>query len=111
MRKFLGSFIIFIILLTPFVLQAATLTNPLATTDIRTVIGRLIQAMLGVTGSIALLMFIWGGFQWLISGGDPEKVKKGKETLKWSTFGIAMIVGAYMLVSTIVTALESGTVL
>ena len=90
---------------------AAELTNPLGTTDIRVVIARIIQAILGVTGAIALLMFIYGGFCWLISAGRPEEIKKGKEIIKYATLGLAVIVGASMIVKTIVSALESGTVL
>lgn len=108
-RLFFSGLAIFLLAL-PHVLLAAELTNPLATTDVSTIIGRLIQALLGITGAIALLMFILGGFHWLISGGSPEKVKKGKDTLIWAVIGLAVIIGAYMLVSTIVTALESGTV-
>ncbi len=93
----------------PRLSHAAALTNPLGTTDLTVIIARLIQAILGITGAIALLMFIWGGFQWLISAGSPEKVKKGKETLTWAVIGLAVIVGAYMLVSAVVSALESGT--
>lgn len=89
---------------------AAVLSNPLGTTSIQVIIGRLIRAMLGVTGSIALLMFIWGGFLWLISAGEPEKVKKGKDAMKWATLGLVVIMGAYMIVNTIITALESGTI-
>lgn len=109
MHKILRYLTIELLLGAPLLLHAASLTNPLATTEVSTVIGRLIQALLGITGAIALLMFIWGGFQWLISGGSPEKVKKGKETLIWAVIGLAVIVGAYMLVSAVVSALESGT--
>lgn len=98
------------ILLLPMTTRAAELTNPLHTTDIRDVIGRIIQAILGVTGSVALLAFIYGGFLWLISAGNPDQVKKGKEVMKWAVLGLAVIIGAYMIVSTIVTAFESGTV-
>ena len=99
-----------IALVWPASALAAVLSNPLGTTSIQVIIGRLIRAMLGVTGSIALLMFIWGGFLWLISAGEPEKVKKGKDAMKWATFGLVVIVGAYMIVNTIVKALESGTI-
>ncbi|KKW32635.1 MAG: hypothetical protein UY76_C0021G0006 [Candidatus Uhrbacteria bacterium GW2011_GWA2_52_8d] len=99
-----------LLLLTPTSVIAAELTNPLGTTDIRTVIGRLIQAILGITGAVALLMFIYGGFLWLISAGESKKVEKGKDVMKWAILGIAVIVGAYTIVSTIVTALESGTI-
>lgn len=90
--------------------SAATLTNPLGTTNIRTVIGRLITAILGVVGAIALLMFVYGGFLWLISAGVPDRVKKGKEVMKWAVLGLVVIVGAYTIVRAIVTALESGTI-
>jgi hypothetical protein len=90
--------------------QAAVLTNPLGTTDLRIIIARVISAILGVTGSIALLMFIYGGFMWLISAGDDKRVKAGKDTLKWATIGLVVIVAAYTLVSTIITALETGSV-
>lgn len=90
--------------------SAAELVNPLSTTNINEVFGRLIQAMLGVTGSIALLMFVYGGFLWLISGGEADKVKKGKEVMKWSILGLVVIIGAYTIVRAVVTALESGTI-
>ena len=98
------------LLVWPASALAAVLSNPLGTTSIQVIIGRLIRAMLSISGSIALLMFIWGGFLWLISAGEPEKVKKGKDAMKWATFGLVVIVGAYMIVNTIVKALESGTI-
>ena len=110
MKNFIRMGIIAFLTLLPSIVWSAELTNPLGTTDVRIVIGRLIQALLGVTGAIALLMFVWGGFQWLISGGTPEKVKKGKETLIWAIIGLAVILGAYMLISTLVIAFNSGIV-
>lgn len=88
----------------------ASLQNPLGTTDIRVFIGNIIKAALGLAGSIALLMFVWGGVQWLISGGKPEMIKKGKDTLIWATLGIVVIFTAYTLVNVLVKALASGQV-
>ena len=101
--------IISLITFLPTTVLAAELTNPLGTTNITTVIGRLITSILGVTGSIALLMFVYGGFLWLISAGDPKMVTKGKEVMKWAILGLVVIVGAYTIVRAIVSALESGT--
>ena len=109
MKKSLYILLSAILVSLPTLSYAATLTNPLGTTNVRTVIGRLIQAILGVTGSIALLMFVYGGFLWLISAGRPEEVKKGKEAMKWAALGLIVIVGAYTIVRAIVSALESGT--
>jgi len=73
------------------------LDDPLKTGgDIRVVFGRIIQLMTGISGSIALAAFVWGGFQMLIADGDSSKIEKGKNTLKYATFGLIMIFGAYV---------------
>jgi uncharacterized membrane protein YjfL (UPF0719 family) len=53
---------------------------------------------MGLVGSIALLMFIYGGFTWMTSGGSAEKVKKGREILMWSAIGLVIIFASYGLV-------------
>lgn len=89
------------------------LCNPLGdnVVDVRIVVGRVIKAILGISGVAALLMFVWGGFQWLISGGSPEKVKKGKETLTWAVIGLVVIFTAYILVSALIRTLTSGAII
>ncbi len=83
--------------------------NPLKTSSLHIIIGRLIRALLGLSGAIALLMFVWGGFLWLTSRGEPAQVTKGKETLKWATIGLVVIFMAYMLVNAVIAALTQGT--
>ncbi len=83
------------------------LVNPLGTTSIPQLIGRVIKAILGIVGSIALLMFIWGGFLWMTAAGEAKKVEKGKETLVWATVGLATIFFAYAAVSFVIGAITS----
>ncbi|OGL62694.1 hypothetical protein A3C09_02330 [Candidatus Uhrbacteria bacterium RIFCSPHIGHO2_02_FULL_47_44] len=99
----------YLIFLLPLVTHAE-LINPLGTTSIEGFIGRLIKAILGLSGSVALLMFVWGGFQYLWSGGDPKKVEKGKETLKNAVLGIVIIFFSYTLVNTLIKILATGAV-
>lgn len=88
---------------------APTLPNPLGgTTDIRTIIGRVISAALGISGSIALLMFVWGGLQWLTSGGSPERIKKGKDTIVWAVLGLVLIFGSYAILNFVLGAILSA---
>lgn len=79
------------------VLAATELSNPLGTTDIRVLAGNIIKAILGLSGVAALVMFIWGGVQWIISGGKKETVEKGKQTLLWAALGLCFIFIAYAL--------------
>jgi len=58
-------------------------------------IGRIINSALGIVGSLALLMFIYGGFVWLTSAGSSDKVTKGKNILVWATIGLVVIFMSY----------------
>jgi len=61
-------------------------------------IARVIQAVLGIVGSLALLMFIFGGLTWMTSAGSPDKVTKGKNILIWTSIGMLIIFTSYTLV-------------
>jgi hypothetical protein len=74
------------------------LSNPLSVNSPQALIGNIINSILGVVGSIALIMFIYGGFTWLTSGGSAENVKKGKDIIIWATIGLAVIFLSYGLV-------------
>lgn len=82
------------------------LPNPLGeVTDISQIVGNVLRALFGILGSIALLMFIYGGFTWLTSGGAAEKIQKGKDTMVWAVLGIAIVFAAYTIVNFVIDAL------
>lgn len=87
-----------------------TLYNPLGEEDARVIVGRVIKGVLSVIGSLALLMFMYGGVLWLTSGGNPEMVKKGKEILIWTTLGIVVIFASYAIVNALLFAITTGNV-
>lgn len=61
--------------------------------------------ILGITGSLALLFFVYGGFLFLTSRGNTEQVAKGKTVLTQAAIGIIIIFGAYIGVSFLVKAI------
>ncbi|MDA2922147.1 pilin [Patescibacteria group bacterium AH-259-L07] len=67
--------------------------------------GRIIKAVLGVVGVLALVMFIYGGILWMTSGGNAEKIKKGKDTIVWAVIGLAFIFFSYAILEFILKAL------
>lgn len=64
--------------------------------------------ILGVTGSFALLMFVYGGFTMLASGGSEEKVTKGKTILRNAVIGILIIMLAGYIVRYATSALRGS---
>ena len=111
MKYFLKSFILLSIILCLFpIIAQAKLINPLGEgTTIYQLIGRIIKALLGLSGSAALLMFVYGGFQYLTSAGDSNKVKKGKDTLINAVLGLAIIFGSFVIVNQIIIILTTTT--
>lgn len=92
--------------------STVSLTDPLtnqtggSSVSPQTFIGKIIGAALGIVGSLALLMFIFGGFTWMTSAGSPEKVTKGKSIMVWAAIGLAVIFSSYALVKFVITNLK-----
>jgi len=87
-----------------FCTDSFQIPNFLQTNDPNVVIGRIINYIAGISGSLGLIMFIYGGGLWLFSAGNPEMVKKGKNAMIWSAIGITVILSAYILVSWVLGA-------
>jgi hypothetical protein len=74
--------------------------NPLGNEGINVpfVVGRAIRFVLGIIGSIALVIFLYGGMQWMTAFGEESKIKKGWETMLWAGLGMVIIFGSYVAV-------------
>jgi len=84
-----------------------SLTNPLGTvTSPQEIIGKIINSVMGIVGSIALLMFIFGGLTWMTSAGKAEQIKKGRDIIVWSAIGLVIIFSAYGLVRLLVLTIK-----
>lgn len=68
-------------------------------------IGQIIRGLLGIIGSLALAVFIYGGFVWMTSAGNSQRVEQGRNTLIWAAIGLTVIFTAYVLVRQTIEAL------
>lgn len=80
---------------------AGTKDNPKGITDVNILIGTIVNTVVGITGSFALLAFIAGGFLWLTSAGNPEKIKMGSNAMIWAAVGMFIILTSYAIISTL----------
>jgi hypothetical protein len=60
--------------------------------------------ILGVVGSLALLMFVYGGFMFLISSGNSEKVTKAKGIIIAAVVGLAIVFASYLIIQFVMEA-------
>ncbi len=61
--------------------------------------------ILGIVGSLALLMFIYGGFMFILSGGNAEKTSQGKQILINAVIGLVIVFTSYTIIQFSITSL------
>lgn len=59
---------------------------------------RITSIALYVIGAISVIMLIWGGLRYIISGGDNKKVTDAKNTILYAIIGLIFAVLAYAIV-------------
>jgi hypothetical protein len=66
--------------------------------DIKSLLARIGNLMLGVSGAIVLFCFVLGGFFWIASAGNPKMVDKGKTLITSAVIGLIIMFSAYTIV-------------
>ncbi|MCX6746472.1 MAG: Ig-like domain-containing protein [Candidatus Parcubacteria bacterium] len=77
----------------------------LGTMDIRVTIAQIIRVALGLLGIVAVVIILYGGFLYLTSMGEPEKIKKAKDVLRDGVIGLIIILMAFAIASFIINAI------
>lgn len=54
---------------------------------------------------LAIIFIIYSGIQWVISGGDKQKLQAARNRLVYSIVGLIVIAAAFFIASTIITLL------
>ncbi len=65
------------------------------------------NALAGFLALIAVGAIVYGGILMVISGGDDEKIKKGKDVIKWAMLGFLALIFAGAIVRVIVELIFS----
>lgn len=66
--------------------------------------------LLALTGSVALLMFMYGGVRWILSAGKQEWVAAGQAAMAAATIGIIIILTSWLIVNFTIIALTGGQI-
>lgn len=63
------------------------------------------NAFLTILGIVAVIAIIWGGVQYIMSAGEPDKARTAKHTIIYAIVGIVVVILSAVIVRFIV---ESG---
>lgn len=81
----------------------------LTTQDIRTTIGAIINAFLGLLGLVAVVLIVYAGYLWMTAGGEEDKITTAKQIMTNAAIGLAIILAAFAIVQFIFRALNIPT--
>lgn len=82
-----------------------TIPNFLGITDPNDLIARIIKIIIGLSGTLALIMFIYGGITFMISGGQQKQIKAGANAMIYSAGGLILIFASYIIVNQLLSIL------
>ena len=70
--------------------------------DLMGFVKTIINILLFIIGAVAVIMIIFGGFRYVISGGDQSHVKAAKDTILYSVVGLVVAFLAFAIVNFVV---------
>jgi len=59
----------------------------------------------GIIGSLTLIMFVYGGLMFLISGGSSEKVGQAKKIIIAAVVGLLIVFGSWLIINFVFKAM------
>lgn len=97
----LQALIVFLIVASPVLAQSGDVSK------IQNFIQNVIQVLVTLSGLVATGFFVWGGVGYITSSGNPEALDRSKKTILYSSVGLAIVLGAFIL-SNIVTQMATS---
>ena len=82
-------------------ISESTLTSTFSITSIGDFIGAIVTLLFIIAAILVFIYLIWGGLQWLTSGGDSASTQKARDRITAALVGLAIIALAYALIQLI----------
>ena len=89
-------------------IQYGTFTG-LGTKDLREGIMAIVRLLLGFLGIVAIIIMLYGGFVWLTSAGNEEKVGQAKKVITAGIIGLVIIFVSYAIAEFVIVQLLQAT--
>lgn len=72
------------------------------------IFNRITSILLFIVGALAVIMLIFGGIRYVVSGGDQNNVTAAKNTILYAIIGIIVALLAYAAVTFVTSSLLMG---
>ena len=62
-----------------------------------------VVGVMAIAGVVLFLILVVGGFQFMMSGGNPKQMEQAKNTLTYAIIGVVIIVASFLIIKLIQT--------
>lgn len=69
------------------------------------VVNAVVPYVFGLVGFLLILYLLWGGFEWMTSGGNQENIQKAQAKITGALVGFLIIFAAYWIIQILETLL------
>ena len=76
--------------------------------DLIDIIVNVINALMGLLGLVAVIIIIYGGFLYLTSAGEEEKIKKAKKSMVSGVIGLVLVILSWVIAQFIFSLFGAG---
>ena len=80
--------------------------NPLNAEDFTQLFVLIANWIAGIVATVAVLMIVIAGLQYIFSGGDVDKIQKANKTIKWSLIGLVIVIMSWSILKTVLSLLN-----
>ncbi len=77
--------------------------------ELTTTIASIINTALSFLGIVAVVIILYGGFLWMTSGGNDDKVKQAKKLMISGVIGLAIILSSFAIATFVIGRLATAT--
>ncbi len=114
MKKTIIASLIFFGFVIPLSTFAFTVPNVgqslgLGEADLESTVINLVRFVLGFLALVAVIVMIWGGFQWMTAGGNDEKISTAKKLITNAVIGLIIVILSWAIVLFAVNVLSNAT--
>ena len=110
-KKILSISTVVTLVIVPYVTFAQTtastfsIKNPINISSVGGLVGKFVEIFSYIAIIVAVLAIVWVGFQFILAQGKPDRMNELKTQLVWIIIGIAVIIGARIMVDIVINTL------
>lgn len=71
-------------------------------------IGRILNIVIVIAALMLFLMLLWGGFEWITSGGDKGKTESARNKITAAVLGLIVLAAAWAILGLVLKFLGAG---